>query len=254
MQAHDLADAEVAEEQGNGTAVPGSPLSKGVGWGGAPVPVQDAEAAEPGARCENDASVDAIDCTRSSDEGGEESVEPLQDATDETPAELATEAAAGATGQSADELPQECDAGMVLEAEDEHAPFESTVGLNGEATPVSTTRSLAGVQHDALCVCEVFVSGVHHASIHTYMRACVRACTHTCTYTRIHSRHASRWTQQHGGGRTRQASRLPHPGPLQQIAPATPTKRQRQMNRCLARPPPRSERLRRALRQLRRRR
>ena len=156
MQAHDFADAEVAEEQGNGTAVPGSPLSKDVG---------------------NDASVDAINCTRSSDEGGEESVEPLQDAAEETPAELATEAAAGATGQSADELPQECDAGMVLEAEDEHAPFESTVGLNGEATTVSTTRSLAGVQHDALCVCEVFVSGVHHASIHAYMHACMH--THT---------------------------------------------------------------------------
>ena len=97
-------------------------------------------------------------CNRQLQElNGEEStlkqdLQNLQDATDETPAELATEAAAGATGQSADELPQECEAGMVLEAEDEHAPFESTVGLNGEATTVSTTRSLAGVQHDALCV------------------------------------------------------------------------------------------------------
>ena len=235
MQAHDFADAEVAEEQGNGTAVPGSPLSKDVG---------------------NDASVDAINCTRSSDEGGEESVEPLQDATEETPAELATEAAAGATGQSADELPQECDAGMVLEAEGEHAPFESTVGLNGEATTVSTTRSLR-VYSMMRCVCVRCLCQVYsmHPFIRTCMHACVhahiRACTHTCTYTRIHSRHTSRWTQQHGGGRTRQASRLPHPGRLQQIAPATTTKRQRQMNRCLARQPPRSERLRRALRALR---
>ena len=231
-------------------------MSKGVGSGGAPVPVQDAAAAEPGARCENDASVDAINCTRSSDEGGEESVEPLQDATDETPAELATEAAAGATGQSADELPQECDAGMVLEAEGEHAPFESTVGLNGEATTVSTTRSLR-VYSMMRCVCVRCLCQVYsmHPFIRTCMHACVhahiRACTHTCTYTRIHSRHTSRWTQQHGGGRTRQASRLPHPGRLQQIAPATTTKRQRQMNRCLARQPPRSERLRRALRALR---
>ena len=183
MQAHDLADAEVAEEQGSGTAVPGSPLSKGVGSGGALVPVQDAAAAEPGARCENDASVDAINCTRSSDEGGEESVEPLQDATEETPAELAREAAAGATGQSADELPQECEAGMVLEAEDEHAPFESTVGLNGEATTVSTTRSLAGVQHDALCVCERCLCQV--CTMHPFIRTCMRACVHA--YIRAHT-------------------------------------------------------------------
>ena len=152
MQAHDFADAEVAEEQGNGTAVPGSPLSKDVG---------------------NDASVDAINCTRSSDEGGEESVEPLQDATDETPAELATEAAAGATGQSADELPQECDAGMFLEAEGEHAPFESTVGLNGEATTVSTTRSLR-VYSMMRCVCVRCLCQVY--SMHPFIH--VRAHTH----------------------------------------------------------------------------
>ena len=205
MQAHDFADAEVAEEQGNGTAVPGSPLSKDVG---------------------NDASVDAINCTRSSDEGGEESVEPLQDATDETPAELATEAAAGATGQSADELPQECDAGMVLEAEGEHAPFESTVGLNGEATTVSTTRSLAGVQHDALCVCEVFVSGVQHASIHTCMHACVHAHIRAHTHAYIAGTHRGGRNSMGVGGLARRHVSLTRglsnksPRPLQPSASA----------------------------------
>ena len=153
MQVHDSADFEVAEEQGNGTA-----------------------------RCENDASPDAFNCTRSSDEGGEESVEPLQDAAEETPAELATEAAAGARGQSADELPQECDAGMVLEAEDEHAPFESTVGLNGEATTVSTTRSLR-VYSMMRCVCVRCLCQVY--SMHPFIHACMHACMHT--YVHIHT-------------------------------------------------------------------
>ena len=205
MQAHDFADAEVAEEQGNGTAVPGSPLSKDVG---------------------NDASVDAINCTRSSDEGGEESVEPLQDATEETPAELATEAAAGATGQSADELPQECDAGMVLEAEDEHAPFESTVGLNGEATTVSTTRSLADVQHDALCVCGVFVSGVQHASIHMCMHTYVHAHIRAHTHAYIAGTHRGGRNSMGGGGLARRHVSLTRgvsnksPRPLQPSASA----------------------------------
>ena len=206
MQAHDFADAEVAEEQGNGTAVPGSPLSKDVG---------------------NDASVDAINCTRSSDEGGEESVEPLQDATEETPAELATEAAAGATGQSADELPQECDAGMVLEAEGEHAPFESTVGLNGEATTVSTTRSLR-VYSMMRCVCVRCLCQVY--SMHPFIRTCMHACMHAHirahTHAYIAGTHRGGCNSMGGGGLARRHVSLTRgvsnksPRPLQPSASA----------------------------------